>query len=450
MYQPSIATRPVGNLYNLPVNTVESLLRRLRPFWGLIVVSVLVLASAPVARAPLRDAVTLGPTDAVLRRPPGYVLLAPLSDVLDLLTLLSARQHGAVLLTLLLVFVLWWWWRARTAPPASTSTPVSRGRRVAHVAARIGIPLFAVLGTYTLGVFLWRPMAAIDTGGPDILAIDFHSHTNASHDGRPDWTPEDNRAWHRDAGFGAAYVTDHRSFDGARLAWANNPPIGAEGIVMLPGIEVVWKGEHVNVLDADRAVRGLLDPALRDIDEDALRMASLIRGNEPVLVATFPGNLSRMIPATGAGTPGVRAIELVDGAPAGLGQTRRERARIIRTADSLNLALVAGSNHHGWGHTASAWTLMYAPGWRGASPSELAPAITAIIRRGGRASTKVVERYVADTETGIALPFTLPLVTWGMFRTLSVEERVVWIAWALALFFLARIQLLRRPPGERP
>ena len=430
--------------------SVPAIVRRLRPFWGLIIVTVLVLASAPFARSPLRDAVTLGPTDAVLRRPSVYVLLAPVSDVLDLLTLLSVRQHVALLLTLALGFAIWWWWRVRGARLAARapSAPASRGRRVARVVARIGVPLVVVAGVYVAGVLLARPMAALDTGAPDILAIDFHSHTSASHDGRPDWTPEDNRAWHRDAGFGAAYVTDHRSFDGARAGWANNPPIGAEGVVLLPGIEVVWKGEHVNVLDADRAVRGLLDPLQRDVDEEALRLASLVRGNEPVLVETLPGDLSRMIPAAGPGTPGVRAIELVDGAPRGLGQTRRERARIIHLADSLNLALVAGSDHHGWGHTAPAWTLMYLPGWRGASPSELAPAVTAIVRSGGRGATKVVERYVADTETGIALPFTAPLVTWGMFRTLSVEERVVWIAWALALFLFARIQFLRRRPPE--
>jgi hypothetical protein len=292
-------------------------------------------------------------------------------------------------------------------------------------------------------------MAALDVG-PDVLALDVHSHTKYSHDGRPDWTPEDNRAWHRGAGFGAAYITDHRTFEGARDAWANNPANSGEDVVLLPGIEVVWKGEHVNVLDADRAVRGLLTPTLRDIDEEALRMASLVRGAEPVLVETLPGDLSRMIPATGPGTPGVRAVELIDGAPRGLGQGRRERRRILHLADSLNLALVAGSNHHGWGHTAAGWTLMYLPGWRGAPPTELASAVTTVLRSGGSRATKVVERYVADTESGIRLLLTAPLVVWGMMRTLSTDERVVWLAWALAIFLLMRLRQIRRgtPPAD--
>jgi predicted metal-dependent phosphoesterase TrpH len=417
-------------------------LRRLSPpFWWLLGVVGLVLISWPFATSPLRDAVTGGALpEASLRRSPAYVVLAPVSDVLDLLTLLSLRQHIALLITLILLFAIWWWWRGRIMP----LTVTTRARRIARVAARVGTPVVAVIGIYAAGMLLPRPMAALDLNVPDILAIDFHSHTKYSHDGRPDWSPEDNRAWHRDAGFGAAYITDHRTFEGARDAWANNPSIAAQGVVLLPGIEVVWKGEHVNVLDADRMVRGLLDPMQRDIDEVALRMASSVRGVEPVIVETIPGDLSKIIPATGPGTAGVRAIELIDGAPRGLGQSRRERSRIIHLADSLNLALVAGSDHHGWGHTASGWTLMYVPGWRGASPNELASGITTLIRAGGKRTTKVVERYVANTETGIALPLTAPLVVWGMMRTLSTDERVVWIAWALALYLMTRIRRTRR------
>ena len=414
-------------------------LRPLRPWWGFLALAALILGSAPFAIAPIRDAATLGAvTEAALRRPAGYVLLAPMSNVFDLLTLLSVRQHIALLVTLFVGYGVWWRARGRVIP--ATVTPA---RRAARVVARLGLALLALLAVYFGGALLPRPMAALEVG-PDIVAIDFHAHTRYSHDGRPDWTPEDVRAWHRNAGFGAAYVTDHRTFEGARDGWANNAALAGEDVPLLPAIEVVWKGEHVNVLDADRMYRGIFNATLRDIDEDALRLASAVTGNEPVLIETLPGDLSRMIPAAGPGTPGVRAIELVDGAPRGLGQVRRERARIVKLADSLNLALVAGSNHHGWGRTAAGWTLMQLPGWRGVTPERLTFGITTAIRAGGRRATKVVERYVADTESGIALPFTAPLVAWGMLRTLSLEERVSWLAWGLALFLLSRVRASRR------
>jgi hypothetical protein len=415
-------------------------LRPLRPWGWLLGLATLVLGSAPFAVPPIRDAATLGQvTEAALRHPAGYLVVAPLSNVLDLLTLLSVRQHLALLITLVAGYPLWWGWRGRTLPP-SVTTPA---RRAVRIAARLGLALLLVVAVYVGGALLPRPMAALEVG-PDVVAIDFHTHTKYSHDGRPDWTPEDVRDWHRAAGFSAAYITDHRTFEGARDGWANNPVLAGQGVSLLPGIEVVWKGEHVNILDADRIYRGIVNATMRDIDEDALRLASAVVGNEPVLIETLPGDLSHIIPAKGSGTPGVRAIELIDGAPRGLGQVRRERARIIALADSFDLALVAGSNHHGWGRTATGWTLMYLPGWRGLTPEQLAYAIERAIRLGGRRTTKVVERYVADTETGVALPLTLPLVTWGMLRTLSTEERVVWLAWGLALYLLSRLTILRR------
>ncbi len=412
-------------------------------WWPLIIVTVLVLVSAPFAIAPVRDAVTLGSIpEATLRRPLGYVLMAPVSDVLDLLTLLSLRQHVALLLTLLVVYAAWFAWRGRVTP-----VTVAPGRRAVRIASRIGLAVLAVLAVYAFGVLLPRPMAALETAA-NVISVDFHSHTKYSHDGRPDWTPETVRDWHRDGGYTAAYVTDHRTFEGARDAWANNPQFAGEGTTLLPGIEVVWKGEHVLVLDADRKYRGILTETLRDIDEPSLVLASAIPGNEPVIIETFPGDITKMIPAAGPGTAGVRAIELVDGAPKGLGQTRRERVRIIHYADSLNLALVAGSNHHGWGHTATGWTLLYVPGWRNATPDQLSDAIVNIIRRGGVNSTRVVERYVADTESGVKLVLTAPLVAWGMLRTLSPDERAVWIAWAVALTLVARLLAWRRPRAD--
>ena len=401
---------------------------------GLLAVASLVVLAAAATVEPLRDAATLGSVGEVtLRRPMSYLLLAPVSNILDTLTLMSVRQHIAFVLTIIVVYVIWWWYAGRAALAS-----VLPARRVLREVARIGVGVVLLVGLYAAVAIMPRPMAALDASD-NILVIDFHSHTRFSHDGRPDWTPEDLRAWHRNAGFNVAYITDHRTFEGARDGWANNPSRAGDGTILLPGIEVVWRGEHVNVLDADRMYRGLLNATLRDIDEQSLILASALTGTEPVLIETIPGDLSKMVPAVGRGTAGVRAVEIVDGAPRGLGQARSERARIVQLADSFNLALVAGSDHHGWGHTAAGWTLLFLPQWRAVSADELSNAISNVIRKGGRRSTRVVERYVANTERGVALPLTVPLVTWGMFRALSSDERIVWLAWVLALYLIWRV-----------
>jgi hypothetical protein len=405
---------------------------------GLISVVALVALSALFARDPLQDAATFQTvTEVSLQRPTGYLLLAPVSDVLDTLTLLSLRQHIALLATILVCYAVWWWFFGR-----ALLASVPPGRRALREIARLGVGLVVIIGVYAAGMIMPRPMARLEAAS-DIIVIDFHAHTKFSHDGRPDWTPEDVRAWHHASGFDVAYITDHRTFEGARDGWANNPAAAGTGTVLLPGIEVVWRGEHVNVLDADRMFRGLLTETLRDIDEKSLGIASSLPQNEPVLIETFPGDLSKVIAAAGPGTGGVRAIEIIDGALKGLGQTRQERARILHLADSTNLALVAGSNHHGWGHTAAGWTLMFLPEWRAATPDQLSAGIGRAIRGGGRKSTRVVERYVADTETGVALPLTVPLVTWGMLRTMSGDERIVWLAWSAALYLIWRFRRTR-------
>jgi hypothetical protein len=427
---------------------LHTLLARLRglPIVALVIAALLAL-SAAWAIDPIRDAATgqAVSADATLERTAGYLFLAPVSAILDTITLLTVRQHVALVVTLVLGWLLWWWWSRRERDLA-----LAPSRRAVRLVARVGTALVLLVGLYAVAVLVPRPMAALRAASPAILSVDFHAHTKYSHDGRWNWTPEDVRRWHRKSGFDAAYISDHRTFEGAREGWANNPVQSGTETVLLPAIEAVWQGEHVNILDADRMYRGILDEPLRDVDTDALRLASLVAGNEPVLIETIPGDLSKVIVAKGNGTPGVRAIEIVDGAPRGLAQGRRERARILDIADSANLALVAGSDHHGWGHTASAWTLFIMPGWRAAPPEELSRAIAATIRRGGRASSRVIERYVADTDRGIALPLTVPLVAWGMLRTLSLDERVVWLAWIVAIVLLSRVRRMRRRRASEP
>jgi len=416
------------------------MLARMRglPWFALVTIALLAL-SAAWSIDPIRDAATGGGVPEVtLDRSAGYLFIAPISAILDTVTLLSVRQHVALVVTLVLGWVLWWWWTRRERDLALSPT-----RRAVLVAARAGIALAMIAGLYVVAVLVPRPMAALQKDNLSIIAVDFHAHTKYSHDGRWNWEAEDVRRWHRKSGFDVAYISDHRTFDGAREGWANNPSQSGTETILLPAIEAVWQGEHVNVLDADRMYRGILDASLRDVDSDALRLASLVPANEPVLIETIPGNLSKVVVAKGR-EPGVRAIEVVDGAPRGLAQSRQQRARILDIADSANIALVAGSDHHGWGHTAPAWTLLILPGWRAAPPEEVSRAIAATLRCGGRGATKVAERYVADTDDAALVPFTVPLVAWGMLRTLSLDERVVWFAWIAALVLLAGVRRMRR------
>jgi len=397
--------------------------------WVPIAISIAVIAAGAFAVPPIHDAATGGAVvEAVLERPVGYVVIAPVSNVFDTLTLISARQHIALLAGVIALFIAWRIWERRAGATARS-----------HLLA-VAALLLATLAVYAAGALVPRPMAALATNTPNIITVNFHSHTDASHDGRQ--TLEANRRWHARAGFDAAYITDHGSVAGAERALATNPPTAAQGggggggggVVLLQGIEVTWNGEHVGILGAERTYRGLLTENRRDVDAEALRLASLIPGGEPVVIWHHPRRMDRLRTYAAPDTAGVSAIEIVNGAPRDIDNIRDNHAAITQYAEQHDLALTSGTDNHGWGYAAPGWTLMRVPGWRGMRPDSLAGRIERVLRIGGFGSTLVAERRVANPGgSDIQLALSIVTIPWRMLTTLSNEERVAWLAWIWGL-----------------
>ena len=167
------------------------------------------------------------------------------------------------------------------------------------------------------------------------------------------------------------------------------------------------------------------------------------------MLYAIPGPLDRIVPF-GPGSPaGVIGVELSDGAPRGLEQGRAEREAILALADSLDLALVAGTNNHGWGRTVPAWNVMRLPGWPEMSPDELGSAIERTLHRERRRAVTVVERTMPYHEgSAVKLAATVPLLLWSHFRTLTLGERVSWLAW-LAIWAAVRAHRARHHGATR-
>ena len=372
--------------------------------------------------------------ESFLVKPLGYVAIAPLSNVLDMLTLMSKRQHFALVGALLVLFVAY-----RTVRQV-----VGKSNWRTQVRATV-LFLLAIVAVYAAVAALPRPMARLEVRNSNVVRIDFHSHTSASHDGRAGFTPERNRAWHRAAGFDVALIADHASVAGAEQALVDNPAPGDDDVILLQSMEATWTGEHVGILGAQRAYKGLTTENLRDVDEQALALASLLGGREPVLVWHHPRRLNRIPPASGTGTSGVRAIELVNGAPDGLDETRAKRQQIVQLAQRGNLALVSGTDNHGWGRTAPAWTLMIVPNWRAMTAEALQLEIETGIRDGGPRATRVIERRAADPgDSPLLISATLFAAPARMLTTLSTDERIAWLAWTWVIWALAAWKRGRR------
>jgi hypothetical protein len=396
---------------------------RRRYGWPLAITA-LVLASAVAGPSALRNVVTGGvPTDVAVDTGVVYALVAPLVTVWDTLSLLTVGQHYAVLVTLVLVYGFW---------------RVVRRRRRRGALARVGVELgvallsFAgLLAFYAYGVLGPRPMAAIAVADPDVVVVDFHSHTEHSHDGRPGLGAEDRRAWYDGAGFDAGYIADHRTYDGWLEGAPNNPPRAGDGTVLLPGLEIRYANKYASVLgDPSRYARAmdgnnLIPEVVRDLVAEA--------GRRPTFVLTIPERLDA-VPRSTTDSIGYVAVEVSDASPKGLRQSHRDRELLLRMTDSLRLAPVAATNHHGWGRTAAAWTLMRIPGWRRMTPEQLDNAIQRKLHVERQDATTVVERRMPwSGEDPASLLMTAPAITWAMFGGMGAAERISWLAWTWLL-----------------
>jgi hypothetical protein len=288
-------------------------------------------------------------------------------------------------------------------------------------------------------VVVWRPMASLSLQDPDLIAVDFHSHTSASHDGRPDFDAERNREWHQSSGFNAAYVTDHRTFDGALSAAERNPSLAGTGTTLLPGVELRDGDEHPILIGVDPTRMKITSP-----DWQGAAVEADGGPVPPILLLTLPGNIVKVPLNEYTGAIRVAGIESSDGSPRGIAQTARDRKGIVAVADRLHLALIAGSDNHGWGRTAPAWSVLRIPGWRNMTPASLDIAIRRTILERAPGTAQVIARRTVLFPSGrVEAALGGVAVGFLMLRTMNLRERFSWIVWSWAGGFLSLVRARR-------
>ncbi len=364
------------------------------------------------------------PVRASLRAPLAFDVVAPFSNILDALTLLSPAQYVETFALCAVAFLGFWTYR--------------RARSRAGVGARgfVRAALGFIGGTVAvagIGLVATRPMASLRLANRDLIAVDFHSHTEASHDGRSGFDAERNREWHSSSGFDAAYVTDHRTFDGALSGAARNPTRSGDGTVLLPGVELRDGDEHPILIGVDPRRMRITSPDWKGAAVEADGGPA-----PPMLLLSLPGDILRIPFDETNGPVRVAGIEAADGSPRGMAQSARDREAIIALTGKLHLALVSASDNHGWGRTAPAWSVLRIPGWRGKTPAELDIAIRrTIIARGSQAIQVIARRTASPPRNSVEAAAGGIAVALVMLRTMSFRDRVSWIAWSWGLCLLS-------------
>lgn len=373
-----------------------------------------------------------------LLKPAIYQIFAPVSNVLDAITLLSVTQLWTTFGTCAVAFVFLCGRRHATARHGITF-----GKTIRALAGFTGGAV-AVVG---IAIVAARPMASLRLSDPDLVAVDFHSHTSASHDGRSGFDAERNREWHSSSGFNVAYVTDHRTFDGALDGLLGNPIRAGDRMTLLPGVELRDADEHPILIGVDPRRMRITSP-----DWKEAAVAADGGPVPPILLLSMPGDILRIPLDETSGFVRVAGVEVSDGSPRGMGQAARDHDAIVALADRLHFALVSASDNHGWGRTAPSWSVLRIPGWRDMTPAQLDIAIRRTILDRGPRAIQVIARTTASPPTNmVASVFGGAAVALVMFRTMNPTERLSWLLWSWGICFLSLRQAGRgrRRQGSR-
>jgi hypothetical protein len=359
------------------------------------------LATAVHPLPPLVDAVTgVVPPDVELSRPVAYVVLAPVSNTLDTLTFLSLDRARWALSVWALVLAAW-----------GAARPGSARRRVGR--ALLGPLALVALGGAT--VLLPRPVPRLVAADSALTVLDYHAHTDASHDGRAGWTPARLAAWHARQGFDASYVTDHNLIFSLPVR---------EAIRLLPGVEWSVYRQHVVAI-------GPVRPVVRDSFAGStprmLRLFAELERQGALGIASLPeywenhrGDLDAFVSA------GADGFEIVNCAPKAIGFTPAARREVLALAAQHDLLVVGASDNHGWGQVTCVWNLSR-PGAQ------------------GYRANRVIARPLALLQ-GEWLPWTAPVTQpWFMLRSLGWSERISWLTW---VFVILLYRVMPRRQGQ--
>lgn len=420
--------------------------------WRLpVLLSLCVVVGQLLHLAPLVDAVSgATPTDVRLVYPAAHVVFAPFTLLADWLNGSPARELGGFAAWALATYVL-----ARlTARRAARGGALRRGMREGAIAAGFLVVLALFVAW---GALLPRPIPRLAASDRDLLIFDTHSHTDASHDGRPGFDAAANARWHASAGFAAAFVTDHNTTRAIRT-WEARP---GEGALLLPGVELSLNGLHLVVLGTDeeipsapyrdswaatgRLIRALAEGKVPGPDQTPSGTPPT-RDPAPFLVASLPeywvhhwgSDLDSLV------AWGVRGLEVWTTAPRAMDFPPSARLAVIARARREGLALLAATDMHGLGYAATAWNVTRIREWRRLAPRPLAAVLVAKFRREGPSASRpvVARRWLPGTglEAVAAVPVNLAL----LLRAASPAHGAALLGWIWTCAFL--LSFRRRTP----
>jgi hypothetical protein len=400
-----------------------------------------VLLAQLVHLDPLVDVVTwTAPGDVRVSYPLAHVLLAPLTLVADWLNGGSRGDLKGFAAWTVCGYLVWRLLRR---------APTSARREAIH-----GGVFVLALGAFVVwGALAARPIPRLVAADSSLIIFDAHSHTSLSHDGRSGFGSHENAAWHRLAGFDAAFVTDHNAF-GAAAAWrldrAGRPPR------LLDGEELSLSGLHVVALGVGARIANEPWNSSWDSTLAMLRHLSgvdttdheLLTTDHPYFIASLPEYWRHHWgPDIGAlAVSGIEGFEIWTTSPQAMDFPPAGRAAVIARGTLEHRALFGATDMHGLGYAATVWNVTRLPGWQGMDDAALARALIAKFRAEGSGANRVIalRRWQPATRLGAAV--VIPVNAGLLLRSASRGHALALIGWCWLPLLLVRARRRGRSP----
>ncbi len=367
-----------------------------------------------------------------------YLVFAPVFTLWDGISMLSLSRLKGFLLGLAILYLFWRTARWLVRPRGMRRWP----RAILGELGVLGISTVLLLGFLILGALWHRPMLSLGGSLPEDKVVDFHSHTNASHDVSgtlmESFNAAANRRWHQRAGFDVAFITDHNTVEG----WEKRdrgPGTGDRGLLLCPGLEVsAWRAHIVLLGDTMPVDRGSYNSSLAgllDLLEDSeSRFGALTLASLPEYRRNHWSRLDTLVAA------GLDGFEIVNASPKANELTRAERDSVISLARVHNLFVAGVSDSHGWGATSMVWNLVQVP------PTMPSSGICgAILSRlhDGFPAVRIYERHRLRPDAWWPLWLTPVGVLWETWRGMDWPLTVAWLVWIWVFGAVGRLVVSR-------
>jgi hypothetical protein len=365
------------------------------------------------------------PDSLYLSIPLPYLVFAPFFTLWDGISMLSMSRLKGFLTGLVLLFLVWRIVRFWLRRDLGIRPRFSWMRELGILVTSTGL----LLGFLVVGALWHRPMLSLAGVERDHLVVDFHSHTNASHDVEDTWMrgfdAEANRRWHARAGFDVAFITDHNVV--SRESGVGSRETGGPGDApaLCPGIEVsAWRA-HIVLLgdtppvDRSRYNRSFLT-LLTLLRESESEYGSLTLASLPEYRRNHWHRLDSLIAA------GLDGFEIVNASPKANELSRAERDTVIGLAREQNRFVVGVSDSHGWGSTSMVWNLIRMP-----SEDSARDVCKAVLEQLGTgfSAVQVIERHRLRPDSWWPMWLTPAGVVWETWRGMGWALTMAWLAW---------------------